>query len=519
VDGARSRLLYDLGCAFTARLDLEELAPFVVEKCREALDAEGAAVLLLDDQREELYFPYVADEDPDVADSVAEVRFPARAGIAGAVLRDGVPALVNDVAADPRFYGDVDRHTGLSTRSLLAAPLRGRMGPIGVVQVVNARTPGGFVQGDLDLLVALSGSVAIAIENARLWAAMKASAERLTAEVGVLRRDIAQRERFAEMVGTAPAMAAVFRLMESAAASTITVLLEGETGTGKELVARGIHAAGARATQPFVAVNCAALPETLLESELFGHRRGAFTGATQDQRGLFEAASGGTIFLDEIGEMPLGMQAKLLRVLQDGEVTPVGERTPRKVDVRVISATNRDLLGEVSRHGFRDDLYYRVGAFPIRLPPLRERPEDVPPLVERFLGAAAERARKRRAGISPAALERLVAYGWPGNVRELQNEIERAVVLAPDGTVVGVDHLSSKVRGATSTMAETRPSSVAAAVPSDASRDLRDARAEFEVEFIRKVLSEQGGNVSRAARALGISRVALQKKMKDYGLR
>ena len=515
MDGPRSRLLYDLGCAFTARLDLEELAPLIVEKCREALEAEGAAVLLLDEERRELYFPYVADEDPDVANSVADVRFPATAGIAGAVLRDGAPTLVNDVAADPRFYAGVDRQTGLSTRSLLAVPLRGRMGPIGVVQVVNARAPGGFAQGDLDLLVALSGSVAIAIENARLWAAMKKSTERLTAEVGALRRDIAQRERFGQMVGTAPAMTAVFRLMESAAASTITVLLEGETGTGKELVARGIHAASARATQPFVAVNCAALPETLLESELFGHRRGAFTGATQDQRGLFEAASGGTILLDEIGEMPLGMQAKLLRVLQDGEVTPVGERAPRKVDVRVISATNRDLLGAVSGRTFRDDLYYRVGAFPIRLPPLRDRPEDVPALVEHFLVAAAERARKRVVGIAPGALDRLVAYGWPGNVRELQNEIERAVVLAPAGAPIDVEHLSSKVMGA----APPSPAATAAEAQPGASRDLRDARTEFEVQFIRKVLSENAGNVSRAARALGISRVALQKKMKEYGLR
>ncbi len=516
MDGPRARLLYELGCAFTARLDLEELAPLIVEKCREALDAEGAAVLLLDEERRELHFPYVADEDPDVADSVAEVRFPADQGIAGAVLRDGKPALVNDVAADPRFYRGVDRETGLSTRSLLAVPLRGRMGPIGVVQVVNARAAGGFAQDDLDLLVALSGSVAVAIENARLWAAMKASTARLTAEVGVLRRDIAQRERFAGMVGGAPAMAGVFRLMESAAASAITVLIEGETGTGKELVARGIHAGGARASQPFVAVNCAALPETLLESELFGHRRGAFTGATQDQRGLFEAASGGTIFLDEIGEMPPGMQAKLLRVLQEGEVTPVGDRTPRKVDVRVISATNRDLLGEVSRRTFRDDLYYRIGAFPIRLPSLRDRAEDVPALVERFLVAAAERAHKRVVGIAPAALERLIAYAWPGNVRELQNEVERAVVLAADGATIGVDHLSGKVLGGW-------PPTPAAPPPVQAttgtSRDLRDARAEFEVAFIKKVLDEQGGNVSHAARALGISRVALQKKMKEYGLR
>src|SRR5262249_42600987 len=194
----------------------------------------------------------------------------------------------------------------------------------------------------------------------------------------------------------------------------ISVLIEGETGTGKELVARGIHRAGARAAAAFVAVNCAALPEALLESELFGHRRGAFTGATHHQGGVFGAASGGTIFLDEIGEMPAPMQAKLLRVLQEGEVTPVGDRHPRKVDVRVVSATNRDLATEVRERRFRDDLYYRLGAFPIRLPPLRERREDIPLLATRFVRDAAERHRKRIAGLAPEGLERLARFDSPG---------------------------------------------------------------------------------------------------------
>src|SRR5207247_408208 len=187
--------------------------------------------------------------------------------------------------------------------------------------------------------------------------------------------------------------------------SAITVLIEGETGTGKELVARGIHRTSERADGPLLALNCAALPETLLESQLFGHRRGSFTGATHDQRGLFEAAEGGTIFLDEIGDMPAAMQAKLLRVLQEGEVRPVGDRQTRKIDVRVISATNRDLTDAVARRAFRDDLYYRVGAFPIHVPPLRERREDIPLLAERFLVAAAERHRKRIPGIDPAVQE------------------------------------------------------------------------------------------------------------------
>jgi transcriptional regulator with PAS, ATPase and Fis domain len=320
------------------------------------------------------------------------------------------------------------------------------------------------------------------------------------------------------MIGTGPAMTEVFQLMESAAASPIAVLIQGETGTGKELVARGIHRASARANEPFVAVNCAALPETLLESELFGHRRGAFTGATQDQRGLFEAASGGTILLDEIGEMPAAMQAKMLRVLQEGEVTPVGERQPRKVDVRVISATNRDLAAEVARRSFRDDLFYRLGAFPIRVPALRERRQDVPLLTQRFVAAAAERHRKRVPGVAPAALDLLTRFDWPGNVRELQNEIERAVALARDDEILGPERFSPKLRAAATT-APAESGAAPPAAPSAGSSELREARTAFEVQFITRVLREQGGNISRAARALGISRVALQKKMKEYGLR
>ena len=517
-EASRLRLLYDLGCAFAAQLDLEELIALVVTKCREVLEAEGAAVLLLDADRHELYFPYVDEEDPEVAESLVQLRFPADRGIAGAVLQSGQGLRIDDAATDPRFYADIDRHTGLTTRNMLCVPLATRQGRIGLIQVVNRRGTGGFGDDALALLSALAGSVAVAIENARLWAHMKASADQLRAQVGALRRDLARREQFDDMIGTGPAMTEVFQLMESAAASPISVLIQGETGTGKELVARGIHRASARAGEPFVAVNCAALPETLLESELFGHRRGAFTGATHDQRGLFEAASGGTILLDEIGEMPAAMQAKMLRVLQDGEVMPVGERQPRKVDVRVISATNRDLAAEVARRSFRDDLYYRLGAFPIRVPALRERREDIALLAERFLAAAAERHRKRVPSIEPSALELLARFDWPGNVRELQNEIERAVALARDDEILGPERFSPKLRAAARTT-PAEPCATTPAAPTGASSELREARTAFEVQFIAKVLREQGGNISRAARALGISRVALQKKMKEYGLR
>jgi transcriptional regulator with GAF, ATPase, and Fis domain len=508
---SRFALLYELGCAFAARLELEDLVPLVMGRCRDVLAAEGAALLLLDDGCGELYFPYVDEEDPDVADRLAGLRFPADQGIAGAVLSTGQPQRIDDVRDDPRFYADIDRHTGLTTRCLLSAPLVTRHGVIGVLEVVNPVDRPAFTQDDLDLLTALSGSVAIALENARLWADMKGSAARLEAKVGALRRDLERRDRFGGMVGSAASMADVFRLMDAAATSPITVLIEGETGTGKELVAQGIHKASARADEPFVAVNCAAVPESLLESELFGHRRGAFTGATHDRAGLFEAASGGTLLLDEVGEMTPAMQAKLLRVLQEGEVTPLGERRARRVDVRVISATNRDLLQEVKARRFRDDLYYRLGAFPIHIPPLRERTTDIPLLVERFLADAVGRHGKAIPGIEPEAWELLSHFDWPGNVRELRNEIERAVALATAGEPIAVRHLSSKL----AVPRERAPSPVD--VPSRS--DLRDARTGFEARFIDQVLAEHGGNVSQSARALGISRVALQKKMKDHGLR
>src|SRR5262249_9954673 len=283
---------------------------------------------------------------------------PADKGIAGWVVRNAKAVIVADVTKDDRFYPEVDRLSGAQTTSLLYAPLRTRCGAIGVIGVRNKRE-GAFTEEDLAFLEVLSGGIAVAIENAHLYSRLKNSEARLRTQVGVLQRDLARRDRFTEIIGTGPAMLEVFRLMESAAASTMAVLIEGETGTGKELVARGIHRESERADAPFLGVSCAALAESLLESELFGHRRGAFTGATQDKRGLFEAATGGTLFLDEIGETPQAMQAKLLRVLQEGEVIPVGDTRARKVDVRIISATNRDLSGEIAANRFRADLYYR----------------------------------------------------------------------------------------------------------------------------------------------------------------
>ena len=535
-NSARDMMIYELGNLFTARLGLEELIPLVISKCRELLDAGGVSILLLDEERDELSFPYVSEDDPAAAGRLSGLRIPASSGIAGAALRSGQAEKVDDPQSDPRFYSGVDRKTGITTRSLLVAPLLTDDGRLGVIEAVNPRGQEFFTDADLALLEKLALSIGVAVQNARRFSEVKASAEQLQAQVGALRRDLARSDRFTEIIAVSPAMVEVFRLMEAAAFSTIPVLIEGETGTGKELVARGIHRASPRAEAPFVAVNCSALPEALLESELFGHRRGAFTGATDDQPGLFRAAKGGVILLDEIGEMPLAMQAKLLRVVQENEVTPVGDTRPSKVDVRVISATNRDLKAALAARTFRQDLYYRLAAFPIRLPPLRERREDIPFLAARFLELASERHHKSLRGFDSSAVDLFSRADWTGNVRELQNEIERAVALATDGGTITADQLSPSLRtfevsgreaagnrSAPGPNGEDHGSGLPSQAFSErnprATTSLQDARGAYEARYISQVLGEHGGNVSHAALALRVSRVALQKKMKRYGLR
>jgi transcriptional regulator with GAF, ATPase, and Fis domain len=509
------RLIYELGNAFASQLDLDSLLELVTQKCREVLEAEGAAILLLDVPREELYFPYLADLDPEVARRLAGLRFSATQGIAGEALRSGKAFKIDDVAGEERFYSLIDRHTGLTTRSILAAPLLIGETRLGVVEVVNSRRGASFSDDDLVLLELLANSIALAIHNAARVDELQNSELTLRAQVGALRRDLGQRELLNDITGASPEMAEVFRLMGSICATPISVLIEGETGTGKELLARAIHRMSDRADRPFLAINCAALSEHLLESELFGHRRGSFTGAINDQPGLFKAASGGVIFLDEIGEMPLTMQPKLLRVLQDGEIIAVGNTRPERIDVRVLSASNRDLMAAVEAGTFRADLYYRLAAFPITLPPLRSRNGDIPLLAARFLATSCDRQRKVIRNIDPKALALLESYGWPGNVRELQNEIERAVALTPSGESIKPERLSERIQRG-SNQASTKTPVVEAPVDNG---DLRFARADFEARHIAEVLANNQGNVSRSAKVLGISRISLQRKMKEYNIR
>lgn len=506
----RAALISDLSRAFTEQLDLEQLLPLVITSCRETLDAEGVSVLLLDRERNELYFPYASQADPEVGPRLTNLRFPADSGIAGAVLKSGRAERIDDPASDHRFYPKVDRRTGVTTRSILAVPLVARGEVVGVIEAVNRRD-GPFVKEDLSFLETLAESVAIALRNANRFAEVRGSEQAPRKQVVELRRDLLRRDIEREIIGTSPAITQIFHLIASAAASSIPVLIEGETGTGKELVARAIHRTSARADGPFLAINCAAFTETLLESELFGHRRGAFTGATSDEPGLFRAANGGVIFLDEIGEMPMSAQAKLLRVVQEGEVTAVGETRPQRVDVRVLSASNRDLAAAIAAKTFREDLYYRLAVFPIHLPPLRDRREDIPLLASRFLAASAQRNSKQIVNIEAEALDALVRFDWPGNVRQLQSEIERAVALMADGQSISLAHLSAaltRVRVVKSTAEASLvgglPASLVDELVGD-SQPLAKARAEFEARYIASVLARHQGNTRSRSNAVGIN--------------
>ena len=327
-----------------------------------------------------------------------------------------------------------------------------------------------------------------------------------------LRRQLTEATAGPEILGRSPAVEELRSIIATVAPTEATVLINGESGTGKELVARALHMASERASRPLVTVNCAALAENLLESELFGHERGAFTGADKRREGRFVQADGGTLFLDEIGEMPLALQAKLLRALQQGEVQRVGSDKPLTVDVRVIAATNRNLQTEVAEKRFREDLYFRLNVINIEVPPLRRRPEDIPLLAAHFLQRYAERNRKAIKGFSPQALDAMLRYPWPGNVRELENAVERAAILCT-GDLITLRELPQGVSGALN-----------APLPAELTTEQGDGSLaglkldDVERRAIEETLRQTGDNKSEAARRLGITRATLHNKLRKYGM-
>ena len=333
--------------------------------------------------------------------------------------------------------------------------------------------------------------------------------ERLRRENRRLQQSIQERYSFANMIGRSPAMQEIFATIGKVTEYKTTVLITGESGTGKELIARAIHYHSPRAENPLVTVNCGAIPESLLESELFGHRKGAFTDAIRDKRGLFEEAHGGSIFLDEIGELPRSLQVKILRVLQEEEIKRLGDTRPIKIDVRVLAATTKDLASEVKAGRFRDDLFYRINVLQVTVPPLRERAGDIGLLIQHFVDKTAKRLGLQVNQVNPAVLRALQRYSWPGNVRELENVIERSMVMA-GGRTIELEDLPPALLEA---QAQTSP-----LLPDDGTLSIKEAGRRLERELIRRALEKTGGNRTQAARLLEISHPALLYKMKEYGL-
>lgn len=426
----------------------------------------------------------------------------------GQVAATGRGILLNDLESNRAWIAEPEWARSEGLRSFAAQPLIARGEILGVLAVFDRKEipPESFIW-----LRTFADHAAIALRNARAFAEIERLRRRLQLDNDYLREEVTR--PFDEILGESQALRRVMQQVERVAATDANVLILGESGVGKELVARALHRASARGARPLVKVNCAAVPEALFESEFFGHVQGAFTGAVRDRLGRFEVADGGTLFLDEVGEIPLSQQAKLLRVLQEGTFERVGEESERRVDVRILAATNRDLLAESERGAFRTDLYYRLGVFPIEIPPLRDRPEDLPALARHAIRTAARRLGAEPPELTLAALRSLQAQAWPGNVRELQHVLERAVILARNGRIRPEDlpfHETARAPVVSEVAASDE------AIPTWAEWKAR------EREVLRRALERAEGKISGAggaAELLGLPPTTLESKLRSHGLK
>jgi Nif-specific regulatory protein len=467
--------------------EVEPLLVQMAEAATRLLEADRASIFLWDKRAHALV------GRPALGVEGGELRIPDDRGVVGRVIQTGQPWRV-DAATEPELVDrQVDKQLGYRTRTLLCVPLRGKSGELfGAFEVLNKRS-GIFTPEDESGLVELAAHAAIALENAR-------DREQLLSDSRQITEQAAEQVR---LVGNSPAMEALRSIIRRVAETDLAVFILGENGTGKEVVAQSIHYLSRRRDKPFVPVNCAAIPDTLAESELFGHEKGAFTDARETRLGKFELAAAGTLFLDEIGDLSLGGQAKLLRVLEEKVLVRVGGSTPIHTDARVLAATNQDLGEMVRQKRFREDLYFRLNVVTLEIPPLRDRREDIPLLAEHFLRDFCAKARRRVPEFSAAARERLENYAWPGNVRELRNLMERLAYLSAEDRVEEKDlTLTLAPRGA-------------AAAGARADQPLADATAHFQTEYIQRAIQQAGGNMSQAAAQLGLHRSNLYRKMRQ----
>jgi Nif-specific regulatory protein len=469
---------------------VEELLKDMAEAATEMLAADRASIFLWDRPNKQLV------GRPALGVDKGELRIPDDSGIVGQVIRSGEPRRVGGGLGEDEIDRDVDRETGYTTRSLVCVPLTTPAGQcLGAFEVLNKRQ-GHFSEEDERALLELATHAAVALHNTQEFEDLVAKHRRL----------VEQAAQGIQLVGDSPVIEAVRSTIRRIADTDLAILILGENGTGKEVVARSIHYLSRRRDLPFVAVNCAAIAETLLESELFGHEKGAFTDAREARAGKFEIAAGGTLFLDEIGDMSLAGQAKLLRVLEDKTVVRVGGSTPIHTEVRVLAATNQDLTAMVRAKRFREDLFYRLNVVSLELPPLRERGADVMKLAEHFLAGFCRGMGRRPPKFSPAAKKRLLEHAWPGNVRELRNLCERLAYLTAGEEVDAADLalFDAAAEAGGPAMALEHP--------------LTEATRLFQQDYIQRTIEASRGSMTRAAQRLGLHRSNLYRKMHQLGM-
>jgi Nif-specific regulatory protein len=497
--------LFNLSRMINAERDLKVLLDFLVKESSAIVNADRTTLFLYDENTDQLW-SHVAMGTTEI------IRFDAKLGIAGESFKTGKIINVKDAYSNQRFNPEIDKRTGYRTKSILCVPLKDIKGKtIGVLQTLN-KNDGFFTKKDEETLEIFASNAAVAIENAQLIKELEEAKSRIQRENVVLRDKVKGKFFTSKIIGTSKRIQDVVNLIEKIAGTPINILITGESGTGKELAARMVHFNSSRSDKPFVDINCAALPESLLESELFGIEKGVATGVER-REGKFEMANGGTLFLDEIGDMSLPAQARLLRVIQEQRVRRVGGKQDISVDVRIIAATNKDLISEINKELFREDLYYRLNVVNIRMPSLREIREDILILAKHFLNIFTSELGHGEMHFSQGAMDCIMNYSWPGNVRELENEVKRAVILTESNVIEKTD-LSEQVQREMELMASVDVRSYAKVD----SRSLKETVEEIEIRMIKDALEKTRGNKQKASEILGLTRQGLIKKIKRYEL-
>lgn len=496
IDKEKLNALIDINTLINSNYsDINALLAHILESAMRLVSGDAASLLLVDTSKKTLRFEIALGPK-----GLEAKKFVVKMdeGIAGWVVKNNRSLIVNDVANDPRFSPAVQQSTGYKTQNMLAVPMRVKDECIGVIEILNKGTTNGFGHEDLEVLEILANQAALAYQNAR-------HLQRSRDEIVVLQDQIATDRGYHTMIARSPVILEKLDIVERVAKSDSSVLILGESGVGKELFAEQLHLKSDRAGKPFVRVNCAALPEGLLESELFGHVKGAFTDAITNRKGRFELADGGTIFLDEIGDLPLSLQSKLLRVIQNRSFEKVGSSDTITVNVRIVAATNRDIERLVEEQKFRSDLYYRLNVLPLYIPPLRQRLEDIPELASFFLKKFRHEVKKEFVGFSEGAMSTIISYAWPGNIRELENTVERACVIGKPPYIREEDLLLN-IRS----------------MPDNntyADKSLKSVLNLFKKHYIQKVLEEHDWNQTLASQVLDIQRTYLSRLIKELEIK